>query len=126
MTVSEHIAKLGLRLAVEKTTVMVFSNRVWSVVLSIRLDGHTGNRRDPQVLGHRIQYEGSLFEAYLRDAAVKTQRVMTSLGRLMLNVAKFSWSQGTEKTLADKHRVVCVAVRRSDMEAHTTLGQTSA
>ena len=86
-TVSRGIGDLGLRLAVQKTAAVAFSNRVWSTSPRIRLGG------EPVVLGESLKYlgillerKGTLYGAHIRAAADKAQRVMTSLSRLMPNV----------------------------------------
>ncbi|RXF70349.1 hypothetical protein EKK70_17640, partial [Desulfovibrio sp. DS-1] len=85
--VSGHIAELGLRLAVEKTTAAVFGCGVWKTAPRIRLAGQTVETAETlKYLGITFSTKGSLFGAHLRGAALKAGRVMSSLGRLMPNV----------------------------------------
>jgi len=86
-TVSKGIGDLGLRLAVQKTAAVVFSNRVLRTSPRIRLDG------EPVAIGQSLKYlgillenKGILFAAHFRAAADKAQRVMSSLCRLMPNI----------------------------------------
>lgn len=87
VTVSKCIGDLGLRLAVQKTTAVVFTNRSWATFPRIRLGGET------VALGHTLKYlgivlddKGVLYGTHFRAAADKAQRVLESLGRLMPNI----------------------------------------